>query len=192
MKYETSSGHGRRRGESAVDRLIELATDEKPSAAAPKEIERAPHEFFVNVPDTGAHDGKDLEENPMWKMLLQFKSVLPYVARLLPLLDLGAAHAQSSALSTEVKQHVGELQTSQRDLRLALQDQTLQLKRFEEQVTRVREATERNAFEHSELVEDVKSIHSLIRTVTGVLGTLLVILIVMVGFLIFHFTHLLR
>jgi hypothetical protein len=126
----------------------------------------------------------------MWKMLLQFKGVLPYVARLLPLLDLGASHAQTSALSTEVKHQVGELQTSQRDLRLTLQDQTLQLKRFEEQVTRMREATEKNAFEHSELVEDVKSIHTLVKTVTGVLGALLVILIVMVGILLFHFSQL--
>ena len=186
MNRPMASSPGKRRSESAVDRLIELASDEKPSAPSPKEIERTPPEFFVNGPD----DGKDMEENPMWKMLLQFKGVLPYVARLLPLLDLGASHAQTSALSTEVKHQVGELQTSQRDLRLTLQDQTLQLKRFEEQVTRMREATEKNAFEHSELVEDVKSIQTLVKTVTGVLGALLVILIVMVGILLFHFSHL--
>jgi hypothetical protein len=182
MNHPTTSGSGKRRSESAVDRLIELASDEKPSATAPKEIERTTHELVVN-----ASDGeKDLEENPMWKMLLQFKSVLPYVARLLPLLDLGAGHTQSSALSTEVKHQVGELQSSHRDLRLTLQDQTLQLKRFEEQVTRMREATEKNAFEHSELVEDVKSMHALVKTAASILGILLVALIIMVGFLLAH------
>jgi hypothetical protein len=74
--------------ESAVDRLIELASDEKP-AVKPAEM-------------LALEELKESDTNAMWKTLLQLKSVLPYVSRLLPLLDLiGVGHTQNTGLSKE-------------------------------------------------------------------------------------------
>jgi hypothetical protein len=165
---------------SAVDRLIELASDEKP-AQRPADI-MASDMLAIEEP-------KSSEENAMWKALLQIKAVLPYVSRLLPLLDLGMGHAQSSGATHELRENVTALQATQRDLRVSVQDQTLQLKRVEENLTRMREVSEKNAFEHAELVEDVKSIGNLVRVVGAGLAILLIVLILMVGALLAHVSH---
>jgi hypothetical protein len=162
---------------SAVDRLIELASDKKPVV---KQTE------LVTLDEPKAGEPKDSEDNAMWKALLQIKSILPYVSRLLPLLDIGLGHAQNSSISNELRQDVTSIQTSQRDVRVAIQDQSLQLKRFEEQLVRMREASEKNAFEQAEMVEDVKSIGNLVRAVGAGLAVLLVVLILMVGALLLH------
>jgi cell division protein FtsX len=117
------------------------------------------------------------------------KAVLPYISRLLPLLDLGLGHAQSSSATNELRENVTALQSTQRDLRVSVQDQTLQLKRVEENLTRMREVSEKNAFEHAELVEDVKSIGNLVRVVGAGLAILLIVLILMVGALLAHVSH---
>jgi hypothetical protein len=165
---------------SAVDRLIELASDEKP-AQRPADI-MASDMLAIEEP-------KSSEENAMWKALLQIKAFLPYVSRLLPLLDLGLGHAQSSSATNELRENVTALQSTQRDLRVSVQDQTLQLKRVEENLTRMREVSEKNAFEHAELVEDVKSIGNLVRVVGAGLAILLIVLILMVGALLAHVSH---
>jgi hypothetical protein len=161
--------------ESAVDRLIELASDEKP-AARPAEM-------------VALEEPKDSDANAMWKALLQLKSVLPYISRFAPLLDLigaGLGQAQNAGVSKELRENVTSIQTSQREIRLAVQDQALEIKRLEDQISRLREAAEKNNFEHAELVEDVKSIGSLIRAVGAGLAVLLVVLILMVGALLAH------
>jgi hypothetical protein len=156
--------------ESAVDRLIELASDEKTSS---RNTEMA------------LEEPKD--PNAMWKALLQLKSVLPYVSRFLPLLELiGVGQAQNTGISKELRENVTSIQTSQREVRVAVQDQSLEIKRLEDQITRLRETSEKNNFEHAELVEDVKSIGSLIRAVGAGLAILLVVLILMVGALLSH------
>jgi uncharacterized coiled-coil protein SlyX len=121
----------------------------------------------------------------MWKALLQFRAFLPYIARLL---EMSSPPQQSTAVSTElrneVRQSVGALEASHRDLRLAVQDQTLEMKRIEESVTRTREASERNAAEVTELVEDVRSMRSLVKVALGILVMLVVTLIGLLVFLL--------
>jgi hypothetical protein len=159
--------------ESAVDRLIELASDEKTSSR--------------NTEMLALEEPKDSDPNAMWKALLQLKSVLPYVSRFLPLLELiGVGQAQNTGISKELRENVTSIQTSQREVRVAVQDQSLEIKRLEDQITRLRETSEKNNFEHAELVEDVKSIGSLIRAVGAGLAILLVVLILMVGALLSH------
>jgi hypothetical protein len=161
--------------ESAVDRLIELAADKKPDAK--------PTEMLA------LEEPKESDANAMWKALLQLKSVLPYISRFAPLLDLigmGASQAQNAGLSKELRESVSGVETSQREVRLAVQDQALAISRLEDQVTRLRESSEKNNFEHAELVEDVKSIGNLIRVVGAGLAILLVVLILMVGALLAH------
>lgn len=168
---------------SAVDRLIELASEEKRRSGD------LVASGALTIDESKNGEPKSSEENAMWKALLQIKTVLPYLSRLLPLLDLGLGHAQNSNAANELRANVTSLETTQRDLRVSVQDQTLQLKRIEEQLTRMREASEKNAFEHAELVEDVKSIGNLVRVVGAGLAILLVVLILMVGALLAHVMH---
>lgn len=179
---EHVSGHA-----SEIDRLIQLASEEKPERQS---AERAAQ--LVTVPDPKIDskvEPKNREENAMWNALLQLKVLLPYLSRLLPLLGVELGHAQNSSFTNELREDVNGMRTAQRDLQGSIQEQTLQLKRVEEQLVRVREASEKNAREHAELVEDVKSIGNLVRVVAAGLGILLVVLIVMVGILMAHMLH---
>ena len=171
----------RNASESPVDRLIALAQQKpaRPGGGAsdePTELETVP---------LGLPSARELEQNPMWKALLQFRAFLPYIARLL---EMSSPPQQSTAVSTElrneVRQSVGALEASHRDLRLAVQDQTLEMKRIEESVTRTREASERNAAEVTELAEDVRSMRSLVKVALGILVMLFVTLIGVLLFLL--------
>jgi t-SNARE complex subunit (syntaxin) len=129
----------------------------------------------------------------MWKALLQFRAFLPYIARLL---EMSSPTQQSTALTTELRsemrQSVGSLEASHRDLRLAVQDQTVEIKRIEESIARTREAAERNTGEVTELAEDVRSMRSLVKVALGILVLLFVTLIGLVIFLLFKVKPLLH
>lgn len=130
----------------------------------------------------------------MWKALLQFRAFLPYIAKLLEMSS--PSQPSSTALTTdvrnEVRQTISALESSQRDLRLAVQDQTVEIKRIDENLTRTREATERNALEVSEVAEDVRSMRSLVKLALGVLILLFITLIGVVVFLLFKVKPLLH
>lgn len=188
----------RNANESAVDRLIALATDEKPvpRPSAAVETPERPTELEPLPPAPSfADDLRDLEHNPMWKALMQFRVLVPYVARLLEVGSNDAARAPV-ALSPELKQTVmdlqafqRDLQTSQRDLRTVVQDQMLQMKRVEEDTARIRQAAERSATETAELAEDVKGVKSQVRMVGTGIGVLLVVLIALVILLLARMPH---
>jgi hypothetical protein len=160
----------RNAGESAVDRLIALAQD-KPGGAGGEQTE------LETVP-VGMPSLRELEHNPMWKALLQLRAFLPYIARML---EISSPSQPSTALSTEVRnemrQSVTALESSHRDLSLMVQDQTVELKRLEETMTRAREAAERQSLEVTELAEDVRSMRSLVKVALGILVLLFVALI---------------
>jgi hypothetical protein len=194
----------RNASESAVDRLIALASDEKPAKPAPPaHAPAAAHAHAYSAaavenperptelePVPQFADIKDLEQNPMWKALLQFRVLVPYIARLLEV----STHSHTSApapASNELKQTVTDLQTtqrdlqtSQRDLRTAVQEQMVQMKRVEEDTARIRQASEKSATQTAELVEDIKAVHSLVKIMAGVFGGLLLVLIALVVFLL--------
>jgi hypothetical protein len=164
----------RNAGESAVDRLIALAQQKpaRPGSASmndPTDLETIP---------LGLPSPRELEHNPMWKALLQLRAFLPYVARLL---EMSNPSQQSTAMTAElrgeVRQSVSALESSHRDLRLAVLDQTVEIKRIEEAVTKTREASERNALEVTELAEDVRSMRSLVKTAITILVLLFLTLI---------------
>jgi hypothetical protein len=135
----------------------------------------------------------------MWRSILQLRVLLPYVSKLLPLLESGLtggsaiAHAQSTAAQNSALQAVEktalDIHSSHKELRIQLQDQAIEFKRVEEQLERLREATERNTLEQQELIEDLKSFAGTIKVVgwaavallAGVLGT--------VGYVAFHLKH---
>jgi len=196
----------RNASESAVDRLIALASDEKPAKPTPPAHTTTPppahaHAYSAAAVETPERptelepvaqfaDIKELEQNPMWKALLQFRVLVPYIARLLEVST--HSHTPSPApVSAELKQTVTDLQTtnrdlqtSQRDLRAAVQDQMVQMKRVEEDTSRIRQASEKNATQTAELAEDIKAVHALMKIMAGVVGGLLLVLIALVIFLL--------
>lgn len=151
-----------------VDRLIELASDDKPAE--------------ILTPE----DAENSKENPMWKLLLQLKPLLPHLTRLLPLLDIGLGPVQNAGLSNEVRQTVAKIQAIQQDLNIVVQDQSVHLKLLEEELTRLRETSEKQAVAQTKLVEGVDSLAKLVRLAGLGLGVLLVTLIVMTAVLLAH------
>ena len=149
-----------------VDRLIELASDDKPAEILSPE------------------EATDSKGKPMWKILLQLKPLLPYLARLLPLLDIGIIPAQNAGLSNEVRQAIAKIQTIQRDVDIAVQDQVVQLKRLEQELARLRDASETYAQAQEKLGQEVQSIAKLVRIAGIGLAILLLVLVVMTGMLL--------
>jgi hypothetical protein len=160
----------RTNSESTVDRLIALANEEKPGQPGGENSQGHTNLEAVPVFGDPAHE---LEHNPMWQSLLQFRVLLPYVSRLLEM----SHNEPAAALSPELKQSMGELVNSQRELKMAVQDQVIHMKHLEEEVARSKELTERNVTENLEIVEDVRSVQSTVKKAAFSVGALLVVLI---------------
>lgn len=100
------------------------------------------------------------------------RSALPFVHRLLPLLDGNVGTAVSNLLTPHppapppappvnlepIENGIAELHAQHRDLRNQIVDQNSSLKRVEDQLEMVREATDRNTLEQQELLEDLKTV----------------------------------
>jgi hypothetical protein len=181
---------------STVNRLIALAEVEKHDSPKPAdELPEGPvpPEPSSEPPPPGSmammtDPMRGLEDNAALKTLLQFRMLMPYLSHM-----AGQEHDPATAsLSTELKQSVGDLQLTQRDLRMTVQEQLVQMKRVEEEMQRMRDATEKNSFESANLVEDMKSVYSLLKKSAGVFGVALAALIGLAVYLMVRFPHLLH
>jgi hypothetical protein len=102
------------------------------------------------------------------------RSALPFVQKILPLLDGNIGTAVSNMLSPHhhpapppppvnlapIEDGLAELQTQHKELRDQVVEQNSSLKRVEDQLEMVREATDRNTLEQQELMEDLKVVGS--------------------------------
>jgi septal ring factor EnvC (AmiA/AmiB activator) len=113
----------------------------------------------------------------MWKALLQLRVLLPYLPRLLQLVN----GAPPQADTRELRQGVDELQSTHRDLRRQVQDQGVGLKRIEEQIIRLREEIERHGVDQSDLLSELKSANDKLRTLAVAAIVLLSLVTVMSG-----------
>jgi t-SNARE complex subunit (syntaxin) len=118
------------------------------------------------------------------------RNALPFVQRLLPLLDGNIATTVSSLLASRhhpqaqpsakldlvpIEDGLAELQTQHQNLRDQVMEQNTSLKRVEDQLEMVREATDRNTLEQQELLEDLKAFGNKVKFVV-VIALLLVAL----------------
>ena len=136
------------------------------------------------------------------------RSALPLVQKLLPLLDSTFASTVTVLVTPHAVNHpqppptppaqihvdlepvergLAEVRTSHRELRSQVVEQATSLKRVEDQLERVREATDRNTLEQQELVEDLRTVGGRISTF-AVIG--LVILIISMGLNIYFLVQL--
>ncbi len=108
---------------------------------------------------------------------------MPIVHKILPLLDgnIGTAVANLIAPRTHVQQAVPpkvdlapleegltKLQTQHLNLREQVVEQNTALKRVEDQLEHVREATDRNTLEQQELIEDLKAFSGKVKVIAVV------------------------
>jgi hypothetical protein len=100
------------------------------------------------------------------------RAALPWIQRILPLLDGNVGTAVSNFMTPRhhtptqppappvnlapIQDGLAELQSQQRELRDQVVEQNTSLKRVEDQLEMVREATDRNTLEQQELMEDLK------------------------------------
>lgn len=127
------------------------------------------------------------EDSAMQRAMGLLKQAAPFVARLLPLLDGNLAttlgglfaqrpHAPAAPVDlTPVHNQLAEIQMQHNDLRTQVQEQTTGLKRVEDQLEMVREATDRNTLEQQELIEDLKAVGHKVSLIAVGLSLLLVI-----------------
>jgi hypothetical protein len=122
---------------------------------------------------------------------------MPFVQRILPLLDGNVATTVSNILSPHAAQPVpmnlapiedglAELQAGHRDLRDQVMEQNSSLKRVEDQLEMVREATDRNTLEQQELLEDLKAVSNKVNTFAFIALVLLALSVVLNIILYLH------
>lgn len=171
--------------EIAGDRLIEIAQKKTPTP------ESEPQAGEVSlVPAKKPRAG-------FMQSLGKLKPLLPLLSGGLRLVDHGAAQAVAqllylaggagpaqTAAEEELQEGLAGIQSSHRDLRHQVQDQTVELQRIQDQITLLRETVERNAAEHSDLIDKVRSLNHLVLGIGVGLAILLAALIVLVIFLL--------
>jgi hypothetical protein len=119
----------------------------------------------------------------MWELLLQLRVLLPYLTRLLPLLDGGFS---SGPDLSEVTKGMAEVRTSGRDLEVQARNQALQLERIEQQMSRLRVAQENSIEESRQLLAEVRLLRSWVLGAAIGMFVLLLATVVMVAVLLMH------
>jgi hypothetical protein len=120
----------------------------------------------------------------MWELLLQLRVLLPYLARIVPLLDRGLLKGSSEI--TELSKGITEMRDGSRDLEVQARNQALQLERIEQQMARLRVVQENNMEESRRLFSEIRSLRSWLFAMAILL---VVLLLVSVGLLIFLVVH---
>jgi hypothetical protein len=132
-----------------------------------------------------------------------FRAALPYVQRVLPLLDGNVGTAVSNILAPRphtpppvdlapMQNGLTRLQTQHLDLRNQIAEQNAALKKVEDQLQMVREATDRNTLEQQEMIGDLKSVGKKVNLFAWTAISLLLLSLVMNGYLVFHFWRVLH
>jgi hypothetical protein len=119
----------------------------------------------------------------MWELLLQLRVLLPYLTRLLPLLDRGFSPAPDLG---ETAKGIAEMRTSSRDLEVQARNQALQLERIEQQMSRLRVVHENSIEESRKFLAELRSLRSWLLGAAIVMFVLLLAMIVMTTVLLMH------
>jgi len=159
----------------------------------------------ANVPPPGRalsvspHPETEQSSGMQWLMGVM-KQAVPFVQKLLPLLDGQIATAAANLLAARphtpppaprvdlqpIENGLAELQVQQANIKDQLADQNTVLKRVEDHLEMVREATDRNTLEQQELIEDLKTISSRVNLLALLFLGLLVISLFINVFLFLH------
>jgi len=139
----------------------------------------------------------------MERAMNAFRIALPFVQRVLPLLDGNVATAVSNILIPQAKapapasvdltpilapiqDGLADLRVQNRTLRDQVAEQNVSLKRVGDQLQQVREATDRNTLEQQELMEDLKVVGNKVNMFAAVALGLLGLSVLLNIFLYLH------
>jgi len=145
--------------------------------AAPQTQSQGDPQRFAAVPPPRralAHSSASAVEQPsgFQRAMNALRLALPLVQRVLPLLDGNVGTAVSNLLSPHlqappppppvdlapIEDGLAELRSQHRELRNQVVEQNLSLKRVQDQLQMVREATDSNALEQQKLLGDLKAV----------------------------------
>lgn len=166
------------------------------------------------APPAPQTSGSDPLAGNIQKAISAFKVAVPFVQKLLPLLEGPMASAMSSVLTKKpaqpasrpqseqravvlhepakmvdlapLKGSLNQLQMEQHELRGQIQEQNASLKRVEDRLEMVREATDRNTLEQQELLDDLKNVGRRVNIVTLILMAMLLISVLLNLILYLH------
>ena len=169
---------------SDIDRLIDLASDE----AKPERIlEEVPPSSNRSL---SLEDQKDPRPS-MWRLLLQLRVLLPYLARVLPLLERGllgtavlsgGGSAPASVDVHRLDREIEEIQGSNRDLAHQLKNQSGELQALQERLGMLDASVARATQRQDEIAESVAALN---KAVKGWAIVIVVLLLGLVGATIF-------
>lgn len=128
------------------------------------------------------------------------KQAVPFVQKLLPLLDGQIGSAVANLLMARphtppppprvdlqpIENSLADLQIQQGNFKEQLSDQNASLKRVEDHLEMVREATDRNTLEQQELIEDLKTMGNRVNLLALLFLGLLAISVLLNVFLFLH------
>jgi hypothetical protein len=153
-----------------------------------------------SLANSSADSPQDLPTS-LQRALSAVRTWLPFVQRILPLLDGNLGTAVSNILTPypqhtpppsppvnleHIEDSLAELQTHHLDLRSQVAEQNTSIKRVEDQLELVREATDRNTLEQQELLEDLKGVGNKVNVYALVALALLVISVLLNVILYLH------
>lgn len=132
------------------------------------------------------------------------RTVVPFVQSVLPLLDGKIASAVANALTPHasgppappvdlapIEEGMAGLQIQQRELHEQVLEQNTSLKRVEDQLEMVREATDRNTLEQQELMEDLRAVGNKVNWFALAALALLLASVILNVILYMHIEHVL-
>jgi hypothetical protein len=118
----------------------------------------------------------------MWNILLQLRVLLPYLARLAPLLERSLVKAAPDL--SELIKPIAEIQTSSLALEAQAKNQALQLERMEQQLARLRVLHENGIEESRRFFASLQSLRRWTLALAIVTVVLLLVTAGMVAFLV--------
>ena len=138
-----------------------------PPPADEEDLKSAPPPGRALTNSTAPHQGNGLD-----RAMTALRMAIPFVQKILPLLDGNIGTAVANILNQSphppqthvtvnlepIEESLTDLRSQHRDLRLQMGEQNSSLKRVEDQLEMVREATDRNTLEQQELLEDLKAV----------------------------------
>jgi hypothetical protein len=139
------------------------------------------------------------DDTGMQRAMGVLKQAMPFVQKLLPLIDGNFATALANLFAPRqhvapppvvdlapVQTQIAEIQSQNQDLRTQMVEQTSSLKRVEDQLEMVREATDRNTLEQQELIEDLKAVGNKVNLFALLLFAMLIVSLVLNVMLFLH------
>ena len=154
------------------------------AAAIPMTKNRTPDDPVAGLPPLSLEKAEKGSHRSMWELLLQLRVLLPYLARIVPLLDRGLL--KGSPDITELSKGIAEMQNGSRDLEVQARNQALQLERIEQQMARLRVVQENDMEESRRLSSEIRSLRSWLFAMAILLVVLLLVSVGLLTFLVIH------